>query len=565
MRPERLQSLPACGVAFDTETWLIEPGNSHPEVVVGSAAWLEAGNRIGKQLLRGPGVGIDAKMPLLDSFATLLDTPDAVIIGANIGPFDFPVMIKKYASLGLDIFPEVFQAYEDGRVYDLQVAEALRAIGDGTLGRDPRTGGELKNPETGKPGSYSLSMCVSLVLGREDAKVNDEWKLRYRELDEKPVEQWPIEARDYPLDDAHNTLECALAQAGHLPKTALYHEWSEDGSHCTACLSTRASSTCMVRRPHLNQHEVATQTYSAFCLALGGAWGLCVDQQKVDVIEKYALQRRADSIKPFIDAGIIRSDGSEDQAVLKRLVAIAYGAEDPCPECTGTGRVPHGVQPQLRCPDCKGRCQPWKAGGKVKEPTVADCARCKNTAKVDHHNVKMTGCDPCCATGLVLTEHTPWTDGGDVGIGRDALHESGDEFLMSLGDYKEDAKILKDYVPWLRRGRVCLECGAHGTEGGKKASPHKEDCKRPGYCDVALTLSANAVLDTGRVSYRGYVQLLPRAPGYVVKDPGSPFHGKYIPSIRECIVARPPRREYVKIAEGSAVPEGWYAVEGAAA
>lgn len=51
---------------------------------------------------------------------------------------------------------------------------------------------------------------------------------------------------------------------------------------------------------------------------------------------------------------------------------------------------------------------------------------------------------------------------------------------------------------------------------------------------IPLTLSPNPVLDTGRVSYAGVIQLLPRAKGYTDKP-----SGEYVPSLRETIVARP--------------------------
>lgn len=51
---------------------------------------------------------------------------------------------------------------------------------------------------------------------------------------------------------------------------------------------------------------------------------------------------------------------------------------------------------------------------------------------------------------------------------------------------------------------------------------------------IPLTLRPNPVLDTGRVSYDGVIQLLPRASGRKDKKTG-----EYVPSLRECIVARP--------------------------
>lgn len=51
---------------------------------------------------------------------------------------------------------------------------------------------------------------------------------------------------------------------------------------------------------------------------------------------------------------------------------------------------------------------------------------------------------------------------------------------------------------------------------------------------VPLTLRPNVIVDTGRVSYDGVVQLFPRKGGY--RDRQSK---EWVPSLRECIVARP--------------------------
>jgi hypothetical protein len=59
------------------------------------------------------------------------------------------------------------------------------------------------------------------------------------------------------------------------------------------------------------------------------------------------------------------------------------------------------------------------------------------------------------------------------------------------------------------------------------------------------------VLDTGRVSYRGYVQLLPRRPGFVDKETG-----EYVPSLRECIVARDPQYAEVEVPDDYVLQPG---------
>jgi hypothetical protein len=535
MTPERITSLPTRMLALDTETYRILAGLLAPKLVVGSIGWLAPGPKV-------EGVPL-SREHVAEVFARVLEDPEAVFGGAN-APFDILVLAVYFAGLGIDVMPQIFAMLEGGRVYDLQIAEALHAIAEGTLGRDPRTGGELENPETGKRGRYSLATCVDLTLGRTDAKANDAYRLRFDEFDGMPLEQIPQEARDYMVDDARNTGECILAQTGHLPKTSAKHEWGNmtaaDGSVYNACIScgaTRFGAVCYVRKPHRNLYGLADQVYSACVLHFGAAWGFAVDQASVDVVERHARRRRARLITPFIEAHVFREDGSEDRAVLKRMVAIAYGATEPCPVCGGAGKIPKLEQKTLQCPDCKGRVVPWRSAGKVREPTVTNCARCANTGRVPHPKPDLRGCVSvaapddggdedarhpgemtCDSTGFVLTDDVPRSKSGAVGFGRDALHESGDEFLMKLGEFKEDEKILKDYIPFLRTARVPVnghlaECDlVNPAAQGKK----KKRCHCPGpYRDITLTLRPNVALETLRVSYDGYIMLLPRAPGFI--------------------------------------------------
>ncbi len=490
MKLPRLQSMREFGISFDTETHLLQAGLSTPPIVCGSAGWLdETGTAIQGELLD--------KEQTLELFAIIMDDVQRVLVGANIA-YDLGCLAVAYAKKGIDIMPEIFRALmDDERVFDLQHAQALDAIAHGYLGKDPRTGGPLINPETGRRGRYSLATCVDLVLGRTDAKANDEWRMRYAELDGIPLSEWPQTARDYPVDDAKNTIECALAQVGILPKTSPHHNWGSQGA-CLDCGATTLGVLCLVKKPHSNLHDLSAQTGTAFCLSMGASWGFRVDQAYVDRIEDYSRRIKDVGIKPFVEASLIRGDGSEDRSELKRRVAVAYGSSEKCPVCEGTGKVPSPKNPKSKI-ICFLLDQ---AGNKIKT---------------------------CDGTGLVVHPDVPRSDKEGIGYGRDVLAESGDEFLMAYSSYQEDAKTLNVYVPFLRTARVCIECHRHGTDD----SPHAEGCTMRGWRDIPLTLRPNPILDTGRVSYDGVIQLLPRRPGFLDKPTK-----QYIPSIREAIKAR---------------------------
>jgi hypothetical protein len=492
MLPERLAQLDRQAISADSETYLIRAGNLVPKMVLGSVAWWDG------QEIQGALLTKDQTLQLFDE---VLKDVEKILVGANIA-FDLAVVVKEFAKRGYDIIPVICRALmgehtehmtgiHDGRVFDIQHCEALNAIAHGNLGKNPRTGEPLK-------GRYSQDTCAKLVLNRDDAKANDEYRLRYGEFDGWPLEKLPPVAQQYPVDDAKIAENVALSQAGFLPKLNSHHTWGADGT-CQDCGSTGMGQPCWVKRPHLNMHDLAAQTATAFFLHMGAAWGFKIDQKYVDIIERHANQNYEDGIKPFVAAGIVRDNGTENRSELKRRVAVAYGSTGLCPVCMGTGKVASPANP-------KSKIICFKLG-------------------IDQVTREKT----CDGTGLILSPDVPRSEKDGIGYGRSYLIDSGDEFLMDYAGLLEDMKTRKVYIPGLRTARLCVSCDHHGTED----DPHADGCVMSGWKDIPLTLRPNPILDTARVSYDGFVMLLPRKPGFIDEK----TH-EYIPSLRETFRAR---------------------------
>lgn len=541
MRRARLNSLIDHGLGIDTETYAIRLGVLAPPIVCGSIGWVTGGPGTEGRLLD--------REDALEAFTRALTDPDIVLVGANIA-FDLAVYVVEEAKRGRDRMSIIFDAFVEQRVYDIQIAEALHAIAEGCLGKDPRTGGELINPETGRRGRYSLSMCVDLVLGRQDAKANDEWRLRYGELDGVPIELWPAAARDYPVDDARNTIEVGAAQCGLLPKTVPYHNWS--GSACADCGATRLGTGCVIHRAHRNLHDLADQVWTSFVLHLGALYGFRVNQDWVDVIERHYLRSRKKYSAPFVEIGLLREDLTENRALLKKMIAIAHGASEPCATCAGTGKVQSPKAKIMRCRECRGKqgavehCAACGGVGKYRDPKhLVVC----HVGDPDDPDAKTKTCD---GTGLVLDDDVPRSEKEGISYGKDTCHESGDDTLIGYGDYLEDQKI-PTYIAFLRRGRVPV--GGHREECPIRDEERKGKrvvCTCPGpWLDVPLTLMPNNPLETGRVSYGGSIQQFMRKLGFLDKETG-----EYIPSLRECIQARGAMYERVWMPTGYVLKTG---------
>ncbi len=488
VKPHRLAN-PNNFVSLDLETHIIQPGLLSPPMVLGSAAELDDGAVVGQILSKN-------RVRLL--FQAILTNPEVVLTGANIA-FDLLVLAVDFAKRGEDVMPGIFAMYDpnnevvrgdcDGRVFEIQLAEPLHAIAQGHVGKHALSREPLMNKATGRAGRYSLDNVTFEVLGREDAKSNDRFRMSYAQFDNVPLNQLPFEAVQYPIDDAKNTLECGLGQAGHIPSVNC-HEWGERANdtvltcrHCRITLTPDAPQACMRKQPKRNLHALSLQSYFAWAAHLGSAWGLHVPQDEVDKLEARVDAAREAAVGPFKAVGIIRENGTEDQGVLKRLVAIAYGARDLCALCNGTGKVPSE-----------------KTAGKTK-------VNCK-------------GCDGTC---LALPPEVPRSDGGGVGKSRDVLCESGDELLMEYGE-QPSKKIKTTYIPLLRRGRACTECGKTGA-ATRSGTAHEEWCTTsatPTYRPIPLIVRVDPLKETLRAAIEDGLHSMPRKGG-----------------VRECFSARP--------------------------
>lgn len=530
MRTDRLAGMLKNAIAFDCETHLIQPGLLAPPLVCASVAtwdprefnagtdddpiWNYAGRPMGQLL------DADAARAW---FVHLLESDETTIVGANIA-FDMLVMAADLARRGTDVMPLMMRAYEAGRVFDLQIAEALHHVSTGHLGKDPRTSSDprqaspLKDPETGKQGRYSLAIVTDLVLGRGNAKANDRFRQSYALLEGVPLVDWPAEARIYPVDDACNTLEVALAQAGHLARPAP-HRWPARGGNCLECgIAVQLSGMPPCRpRAHANANlgNLDAQVFAALAMHLGAAWGFRVDPEAVDALERRVVAVRATELQGFLDAGLLKykREPNHNLSATETTVAraiVGTGKVKPAATIaeasTRTGLDEATVRETVAALAGRGVLVPSKSTSTIKRRVAiaygctTPCRGCAGSGKVPSTKTQnLVACLECGGTGLDLsTAPVPRTETEGVGTGRDTLTESGDEKLIDFAAFSEEAKILETYVPFLRRGL---------DESGRP---------RP------ITLRPNVLLDTGRASYSDVVQQLPRGGG-----------------VRECIVARP--------------------------
>ena len=273
--------------AFDTETHCIQPGLLAPPIVCGSFAYPACETAPARASVESP----DEVMKLLRR--RLED--DFTICGANIA-YDFGCVLARDFSF----FPLIWRAYEEQRVFDVQIASLLHAIAEGRC-----TDGDLFRPDGARvmSGRYSLDECVKEWLKRDDAKANDTWRLSYALLEKVPMGEWPADALQYPKDDALNTLQVAEAQ---------------------------------LALPALNLHNMPAQAHAAFCMHLGAMWGLRTDPESVKAFSDGILTRQSQLKERFLAEGLYRQESKKgvvtlvkDTKALKARVEEAYLGSPP--------------------------------------------------------------------------------------------------------------------------------------------------------------------------------------------------------------------------------------------
>jgi len=289
-------------VAFDTETHLIRPGLLAPPLVCASIA--EEG-RPTQLLLRDDAI---------KAFRDLLRAPEPLIGGTNLS-YDLGVMAAADPSL----LPEIFDALEDERLLDTAILEALH---DNAIGR-------MYTGPNGVPFSrYSqalLEMRYGGIDRSEEKHGENAWRLRYAELDGVPLDQWPVEATEYPKRDAEGALRILQAQLAPGRK---------------------------------NTHVIGQEMRAAFALHLMSVRGIRVDDARAAVLVAEWERLHVETRYRFADVGLVRlapcklEDGdpalahlakpgrgmrfSTSTAKIRERVRAAYGAAAPL---TDTGLV----------------------------------------------------------------------------------------------------------------------------------------------------------------------------------------------------------------------------------
>jgi DNA polymerase-1 len=312
-------------IAFDCETWLIEPGLKAPPLVC--LQWLDA----------------HANFPMLEhrdrarTFVEEFLDSDALLVGHNVA-FDMAVICAQWP----DFIPAVFRKYDRDQITDSMIREQLIMISKGWFKFMPTPNGEALKTR------YSLADCTVRHFGRSLKK--EGWRLFYRAFDDCPdVAAWDARAEKFQRDVrgvewVQDCLARGILQPKDIDALLAAPPWEAREyalTDATTTLELYESQETFDSKVFRDQFR---QARAAFALHLSSCWGLYTDPDAVDKLEADLRAEFDDLQKTLQTAGLIRENGVADTLRAKEAMVEACDEEGLTPLLTKNGAVSLGAE-----------------------------------------------------------------------------------------------------------------------------------------------------------------------------------------------------------------------------
>jgi DNA polymerase-1 len=312
---------------YDIESFKVQPGLLAPPQVCGTFAFP---NGAPTELWLTPGALRFLRKRLEDA---------GMVVGHRIA-YDLAVACAEDPSL----IPLVFAAYAEGRVRSTDIRQELIDIANGRR-QDNGATFVYRNDDWVRA-DYSLAGLVAHYLGkdrRSEKQAEDRWQLRFCELWNVPLDQWPAEAADYAKSDASDTLAVFYAQArvaGLPPEDELPTERIQTQAawalHLMSCWGIRTDGTAVPRLEATLRAEKDRAFRRLARLGLYKPRRATPDEVAAGEVAFYEDLPPLKSGKPRAPRPMIYA---RDNKRLEDLVTRVYAKRGKTPPKTETGRV----------------------------------------------------------------------------------------------------------------------------------------------------------------------------------------------------------------------------------
>lgn len=291
-------------VVFDTETKLFRPGVMAPELVC--VSFVEGDGPTGLVHVNDP-----ACYPLVRGW---LEDPDALLVGHHV-PYDLAVVCAQWP----DLTKSVFGKFDADRVACTKIRQQLLDIAAGQfrghyqeIRKTKIDGTEVRSARWVKHG-YTLDDLIFRAAGRRLDKTEDSYRMRYGELIDVPVSEWPETASHYAKADAAATRNVFLSQETHVAYMG----------------------------------DQFRQVRNAWARHLTSVWGLRTNKAGVENLERETIAALASIEDGLKTSGLVRDDGSRDTKRAKARILEVCATKGLTLHLTDTG------MPSLDADACK--------------------------------------------------------------------------------------------------------------------------------------------------------------------------------------------------------------------
>ncbi len=288
-------------VAWDTETERFGPGKQAPPLVCVSYCY-EKGRGL---------VGCREAEELLEE---MFYNDEAILIGHNIA-YDLAVVAAKYPRF----LRQIFQMYAEGRIRDTMIRQKLMDIAIGRFRgyQVARTDAEMAKAKKGtkqyRTVSYKYTLDDCNFRATKKRLDKETWRLRYGELKGIPVENWPEDARKYPVEDAVATWD-------------VFH-WQEKMNAEIKKRLTSIKTHLIDPDPLVDEQN---QCRAAWWIQLMKTWGIRTSPERVYQVEDFVDEAEAKLIGLLQQHGLVTPAGKKSiKAAQARMVKV-MGGKDKC-------------------------------------------------------------------------------------------------------------------------------------------------------------------------------------------------------------------------------------------
>jgi hypothetical protein len=361
-------------LAFDTETFLINDGNLAPDLVC--ISWADSDHNVRLEH------AIDGS-PVFRALVDYALAKNEPLIGANVA-FDMGVMLAHDPSLD----DRIWTLYDRGLVRDVLMRQKMIDIAQGCY----RSFRKDENGKTYKI-EYGLADVVKRRLGHELSKGEDTWRLRYSELYEVPLSDWPADACQYAKDDALATMAVYQAQ--------------------------EADAALLLDEP--------ARCRTAWMLHLMSCYGIKTNPEAVAAFVQATEQHIKEIRDVLVNWGLVRLEDDVVKETHKKTKTKARKKKITAKEALVIALAKLAKTDKV----------------KARKTTKAKVWGTRDTKAAKDLMVKV-----CKDKGLPIAE----TDGGDVSLDDATCKATGDPILCAYADYSSLAKVVSTDLPILRKG-----------------------------------------------------------------------------------------------------------------